>query len=451
MHILKLTAENVKRIKVVEIEPAGKIVEIAGKNGQGKTSVLDSILWALGGKGAVQWEPIRHGQERAVIALDIGDERGLRFRVTRTFRATDDERGYTTELTVENEKGQRPKGPQDILNAMIGTLTLDPLEFQRAKPGERVKMVKALIPGTDFDALATERDLVFRQRTDVNREAKRLRTLADAIPIQPDDPDDKIDTEPLLARLAEAARQASDIAAEAGRRDNLRAEVRRQTEDAAARHRQAQAARDSAAGLRRQAEEEEARAARLDAEGEQLSADALDKTRAIEELPPIPEPPDTEAMKAQVEEAHAANRRWEKNSERRDLETRAGEQEQEAQRLSDRIDSIDAEVLRAVESADLPVRGMTFDNDGDVRLHGVPFSQAADSEQLRASVAIAIAANPRLRVIRIRDASLLDTDAFAILADVAERTGTQIWAESVFPHSDAALIMEDGHLKETAK
>ena len=42
--INKLEIENVKRVKAVKIEPTlDGLTVIGGKNGQGKTSVLDSI------------------------------------------------------------------------------------------------------------------------------------------------------------------------------------------------------------------------------------------------------------------------------------------------------------------------------------------------------------------------------------------------------------------------
>ena len=39
MKIIELHAENVKRLKAVQIRPTGPLVEIAGRNGQGKSSV----------------------------------------------------------------------------------------------------------------------------------------------------------------------------------------------------------------------------------------------------------------------------------------------------------------------------------------------------------------------------------------------------------------------------
>ena len=48
--ISRLEVENVKRIKAVTVEPSAQgLTVIGGNNNQGKTSVLDSIAWALGG------------------------------------------------------------------------------------------------------------------------------------------------------------------------------------------------------------------------------------------------------------------------------------------------------------------------------------------------------------------------------------------------------------------
>ena len=88
MKILQLNAENVKRLTVVEISPTGDIVEIAGKNGNGKTSVLDSIYWALGGGKGVQAKPIRTGAETAKIKLQLGEKETVSLIVERKFTAS---------------------------------------------------------------------------------------------------------------------------------------------------------------------------------------------------------------------------------------------------------------------------------------------------------------------------------------------------------------------------
>ena len=58
MKIVSLQAENIKKLVAVEIKPDGNMVQITGKNGHGKTSVLDAIWWALAGLSNVQAVPI---------------------------------------------------------------------------------------------------------------------------------------------------------------------------------------------------------------------------------------------------------------------------------------------------------------------------------------------------------------------------------------------------------
>ena len=71
MNILELHVENVKRIKVVNIKPLTNPVIIGGMNGQGKSSVLDSIMYALAGAKALPEKPIREGQEKLNITITI--------------------------------------------------------------------------------------------------------------------------------------------------------------------------------------------------------------------------------------------------------------------------------------------------------------------------------------------------------------------------------------------
>jgi recombinational DNA repair ATPase RecF len=121
MRIIQLTAENFKRLRAVQIKPDGNIVQITGRNAQGKTSCLDAISTVLGGAGQTCRAPIRKGQEKAKIICDLGD-----LTVTRTFTAT----GGGT-LTVANKEGARFTSPQAVLDKLVGRLSFDPLAFSR--------------------------------------------------------------------------------------------------------------------------------------------------------------------------------------------------------------------------------------------------------------------------------------------------------------------------------
>ena len=95
----------------------------------------------------------------------------------------------------------------------------------------------------------------------------------------------------------------------------------------------------------------------------------------------------------------------------------------------------------------MPVEGLgvDFDDDGaHVMFNGVPFEQASTAEKLRVSTAIAMAANPELRVLRISDGSLLDDKSMAILTEFAGKHDFQLWIELVRPNETTGIILEDG-------
>jgi hypothetical protein len=101
---------------------------------------------------------------------------------------------------------------------------------------------------------------------------------------------------------------------------------------------------------------------------------------------------------------------------------------------------------KALAAAEMPVPGLSFATIADelvVTFNGEPFEQASSAEQLRVSTAIAMAANPKLRVLRIKDGSLLDKNSLAILSQTATDNDFQIWGEFV-GEEGAGIIMEGG-------
>ncbi len=205
MRILRLQSENIKRLHAVDITPTGNIVEVSGSNGQGKTSILDSIFWALSGSGAVQAEPIRRGAEKATIKLDMGE-----LIVTRTFRRQEGEK-FTTSLKVENAEGASFKSPQSMLDALLSGLTFDPLEFSRMKPKEQFDMLRAFVPDVDFVNIDNLNRGDFERRTTANRRMEEARAAAGLIAIRDDLPEDVADESKLLDDIAGTAHRNQEL------------------------------------------------------------------------------------------------------------------------------------------------------------------------------------------------------------------------------------------------
>lgn len=407
MKIIRLEASNFKKLIAVAIEPNGHVVEITGSNGAGKTSTLDAIWALVGGKDAVPDKPIRSGQQQAVISAVLGDGTEAKLKVTRKFRLKEGV-AYSTDLIVESAEGARFGSPQGILDGLVGSLCFDPLAFTRMKDEEQIKALRAFVPEVDFAKVEGLNRADYDERTEVNRRARELRALANALPEFAGDVPEKVDVAALEEKLGAAAAHNGDVerrkAARKGAEDRIGA-INRQIAD--------------------------------------LQAEAAELQRKLDGAPALPEPMDIDGIRAALAEGRRDNAMAEQAAQRQDLIDRAKANEERSVELTHAIEQRTADMEKAVESAKMPVRGLGF-GQGFVTLNGEPFAQASQAEKIRASVAIAAAMNPKLRVARVLDGSLLDARSWDALVTYAAEADLQIWAETISAHGPAAVHIEDG-------
>lgn len=413
MKIIRFTCENVKKLTAVEICPEGNVVQITGKNGAGKTSVLDALWWVFTGAANIQSQPIRRGEQSARIEVELGTAGKVDLVVTRTFT---EENSY---LTVKTADGAKYPNPQRFMDDLLGSLTLDPLAFMRQKPVEQFTTLRGLVKlDIDPEALDRQNKVDFEARTILNRDAKAKRALAAGIEVPDNLPTDALDETALLDRMSAAADENADIQRRAANRVNA-VKLIADNLDAAA---------------------------KLMAQAEELTKAANEKKAQLDAAGPLPEPVDISAVRAELEAAKtvnasiAARLRWET------VTAEAVTLEEKADALTEAMDARTKEKLDAIAKAEMPVPGLGF-GDGMVTYNGVPLNQASDAEQLTVSMSIAAAFNPKLRVLRVRDGSLLDDDAMQRLAVFAEERDLQVWIERVDGSGTVGFVMEDGHIR----
>lgn len=424
MRIVQLTAENYGRLSAVDIRPTGDVVEITGRNAQGKTTVLNAIWSALKHAENVQSVPIHVGENSARIRLDLGE-----LIVERRFTPSG------TTLTVENADGARFRAPQAVLDALVGALSFDPLAFTRKKPREQFDDLRQIAKvEVDFDALDALNKRDFERRTEINRAAKAARASAEALPVKAvwsgdDDADDVPTESALLDRMEKAATKNSRIDAEIMRRQNERDRAERLKSDA-------DLHRDAAAQLRAQATEQD----RLADEAAQSAGVILDELGAAPELPAHENVADLRARLDKVREFEKALARVD---ERKQHEETAADLERQADAITDAMAAREKQKADAIAAAKFPVDGLGL-GFGEVTLNGIPLAQASSAEQLRVSLAVAMAANPKLRVIRIQDGSLLDPDSLAVIERMAADADFQVWIERVDASGKVGIVIDDG-------
>lgn len=428
LRIVNLVAENFKRLVAVEVTPTGSVVEIAGPNEAGKSSLIDAIWAALGGEDSLPDMPIRKGETEAIIRLDLGE-----YVVVRTFKLREDGKSWTTKLRVENADGFRSQSPQTVINSLLGKFTFDPLEYDRMKMKDKFEVMKGFVPGIDFEALAKADNEDREKRTEINRDAKALQAQIDAIRIPADAPTEKVDEAALVDEIASVGEHNAEIE----RRKERRAAVAKEAADL-----RAAAAADKAKCDELLAEIQRIRALGVEKE---VKADELDEKLANAE--PLPAPKDATEIRGRLDAAKTANLLVEMRINRSALEQRHANLAAKAEALTASIEDRQAGKIKAITEAKLPVEGLEFGDDV-ILLNGIPLDQCSAAQRLRTSVAIAMAANPRLRVLRISEGSLLDSRGMRILAEMCEGRGYQAWVEKVDETGKSGIVIEDGRLRD---
>lgn len=428
--IVQLQSENVKRIKAVSITPEGNIVNITGKNDNGKTSVLDSIFYAVGGDKIIGDMPIRGGEQKAKITLDLGE-----MIVTRTFTAKD-EGGYSTKVKIEVEDGFTADKPQRMLDAIVGELTFDPMRFVQMKEKEQFEMLKAFVPDFNFSDNATRRQKAFDDRTDVNRQVRDTQGSISGFSIPDDTPDVEIDIADLLEELRQVGVHNQSI--------NERKIRRQQVAD------QVENARKEADGLDLRAKDIERQIKQLQEQILALNEEAAAKRdkadsdqKRLDEAEALPEEKSGEEVQQRIHEAGIQNGVIRQKVQLNGLKSHLEEREAKAKELTESIKAIDAEKEKAISEAKMPVPGLGF-GDGIVLLNGYPFADASKAQQIAASLQLSMASKPRLRVAFIRDGSLLDSDSMKVIAKLADELDIQVWLETVEKETPGAIVIEDG-------
>lgn len=413
MKIIALQSENVKKLIAVEIRPEGNLVEITGKNGQGKTSVLDSIWWGLAGNSVVQSNPIRKGETEAKIRIDLGE-----IVATRKFRLKDN--GETTStITVENKEGARFQSPQALLDGLMGKLSFDPLAFSRMEPKQQYEVLKSFVPEVDFESIEGHNKADYERRAHYNRAMKEALGAAAGINIDESKEYVQVDEQSLIKELEEASSKNVEIERRSQRRDKAKADLEL---------------------FRKQAQEARTRAEELEKE-----ANALQEK--LDTAEPLPEKIDPTEISKKIEQARAQNNLFKLAAAKGAYLIKAEEAKKAAQDLTEQMKQREELKAKKISEAKMPVDGISF-GEGMILMNGIPFDQASDAEKLRVSVAIAMAMNTKLKVIRVRDGSLLDEDAMKILSEMADKNDCQVWIERVDSSGKVGFVLEEGKLKE---
>lgn len=480
--IVALTAENIKRLSVVHIEPNGNTILIGGKNAQGKSSVLDSILYAMGGANSFPDQPIRNGQESAEIEIDLGDI-VVRRKITKS----------NTTVTVKTKDGASYSSPQKVLDGLYSKLSFDPLAFASMKPADQTKALMSLL-GIDTSELDKQYAKIFAERTGVNYQVKdaqgdldRCEEILIEVPTERPDVTEissrlesaiesngiaDRQTEKIESLKADIAERQEEIDSIVGKiecakqdcaeeqdvlirvvnstREHDRIRHLRELEELTARHTRENNDREQRheADLARVRQTYQEREISLRNQDAALKSSNERDQALLAESQSTDDRIDVNAIREELAKASELQHAFDVAQDRAEKQAKYDSRFQESEELTAELESIKDKKLRILAEANYPIPGLAVSEDGTVLFDGVPLSQASRAQQIRTSVAIGIAMNPKLKVLLIRDGSLLDEDNLKLVADMATEHDAQIWIERVGDKDESAIIIEDGHIRD---
>jgi DNA repair exonuclease SbcCD ATPase subunit len=439
MKIIELTSENVKRLTAVNITPQGNVVVIGGKNGQGKSSVLDSILFALGGDPSVKM-PVRRGEDKARIEVDLGE-----IVVKRTFTAAGG-----TSLVVTNSDGAKQSSPQSILDKLTGKLTFDPLEFARQRPDVQAVTLRGLV-GLDFATQDAKHGELYVKRTAINREAKALESRIASIPKVDGLPAGEISAESILNEQSLAIQKNQDN--KQLRSDHFVLEQNLAiVEDQSIPQCKAMIKRieskivELEQAITNCREHLEQHCSELN-DLEKSIPTLQSKIDSAKSLADAAKDEDISQFRVKISKVEQTNQQIRAAKNRAELVKQFKAKSEESDKLTAEMEKMESAKRKATTEAKYPVDGLLFDTAGGITLNGIPFEQCSSAEQLKVSVAIGFALNPKLKVILIRDGSLLDDESMKTLCEMATKADAQVWIERVGTDATTSVVIEDGHIK----
>lgn len=438
MRVLRYQAHNVLRLSQVDLDLEGHhLFLVGGKNGQGKTSALTALLMALCGRSGMDSYPeiaLRDGESDGWVKVELSGDEELH-----------EPTGLTVELYLKRKRGgavaesfrildstgEEAPEPRTLLKRLCEVRAFDPLAFEKMDAKSQKALLQKLL-NLDFTDSRSEHKRLYDKRTEVNRDASKVKARLDAMPFHKDAPDEEVSTSDLMEELEAAQKVNRQNQEFRNMAVNMNGKLKNVIDDLDAIEKQIQALELKRAEL---------------VEEENKMKEAVEYARRdAAKL----EDQDESAIRQQIKDADKTNTQVRANKAKIEADAQLDKLIHESEELSERMEAIDQAEKELLKNAKWPVEGMSLDDNG-VLLNGLPFSQASKSLRTMVSVDVGCALNPKLKLLVCEDGSDLDSDSLAALDAKLKEKGFQMIVELVTrTQADedlCAVVVENGALK----
>lgn len=408
--INKLEIENVKRVKAVKVEfSANGLTVIGGKNKQGKTSVLDTIAWGLGGNS---YKPSDAQREGSVIPPNI--------RIVMSNGLIVERKGKNGDLKVTDPSGQ--KAGQKLLDEFVEQFALDLPKFMQASSKEKANTLLQIIGvGNKLVELEKKETQVFNQRHAIGQIADQKKKYAKEQAYYPDAPKEPISASDLI-------KQQQEILAKNGENQRKRQNV--------------EYLRSQHKSLSENVKRVEEQLQELKKQQEAVYSDLEISHKSALDL----HDESTEELENNITNIETINIKVRANLDKDKAEQDALEYINQYNALTDQVEAVRKEKVDLLTNADLPLPGLSV-VDGELTYNGRKWDGMSGSEQLQVSVAIVRKLNPNCGFVLMDKLEQMDMDTLNEFGKWLEAEGLQAIATRVSTGDECSIIIEDGYVK----
>ena len=409
--ITALQAENVKRIKAVQIEPAPTgLTIVGGNNNQGKTSVLDAIAWALGGE---KYRPAAAAREGAVSPPHQ--------RVALSNGIIVERKGKNGSLTVTDPTGQR--SGQQLLNAFVEPLALDLPRFMQASDKDKADTLLNIIGvGDALTGLDREIKALYDRRTVIGQIGAQKRHAAEELTEYPDAPSEPVSAIELIQQQQEILLHNAD-----NQRKRMKLAQLEEQEKQLGRR------------VQELSQELEMVEHRLTA----VQQDVQNATKTVAQL----QDESTAELEQSIRNVEEINRQVSANLAKSKAQDEAERYAQEYTALTEQIKAKRTARMDLLNGADLPLTGLGVE-DGALTYHGKHWTDMSGSDQLRVATAIVRRLNPNCGFVLLDKLEQMDLATLQEFGAWLQAEGLQAIATRVSTGGECQIIIEDGRVAD---
>lgn len=415
--INKLEIENVKRIKAVKIEPSRDgLTIVGGNNNQGKTSVLDSIAWALGGE---KYRPSQAMREGSAIPPNL--------RIVMSNGLVVERKGKNSSLKVTDPNGN--KSGQQLLNEFVEQLALDLPRFMESSGKEKAQTLLRIIGvGEQLADLEKNEKELFSHRHAIGQIADQKKKFADEQTYYPDAPREVVSPSELI-------RKQQEILARNGENQRKRDRL---NEITAGKHR----IFDDLNRIDDQIAELQVRKDKLKLEYDQAVSDEEIAMKTVLQL----QDESTAELEANIADIEEINRKVRANLDKDKAEDDARQYKDQYAALTRQIEDTRKAKTDLLQTADLPLPELSV-KDGELVYRGQLWDNMSGSDRLKVSTAIVRKLNPKCGFVLLDKLEQMDMQTLNEFGQWLHQEGLQAIATRVSVGDECSIIIEDGYVK----